>query len=268
MELSESFFLEYLEILGIKPGKPDLAKLTRLVSAHLATIPFENISKLYYFKKYNLKDIPHPDRYLEGIRKYHFGGTCYSNNYHFFRLLKYLGYDVSLCGADMSAPDVHLVILVNINGKEFLVDVGYGAPLSPPIPRDLTTDHIISSGNEMYILKPQDHRQYSRLEHYRKGQLVHGYGFRNLPRDFSHFQDAVKDSFKPTSVFMKNIRITKCLSNYSVTISNLSTIVSLPGGTWIKKSANLKELAVNIEKRFRIPKDITSWVAEDIIVPG
>lgn len=267
-ELPKSFFPEYLGILGIEPGEPDLTGLTRLLSAHLAIIPFENISKLYYLKKYNLKEIPGPDLYLEGIQHNHFGGTCYSNNYYFFRLLNYLGYHVSLCGADMSEPEVHTVILVNIEGREFLVDVGYGAPLTPPISLDLTTDHIVSSGNDTFVLKPRDHRKYWPMEHYRKGELIHGYAFKNQPRDFSHFQGAVKDSFSPNSEFMKNIRIIKCLPHYSLTINNLSVIKSYPRSTEITKCANIEELAAVAEKHFKIPKDITLWVAEDIIFPG
>ena len=72
--------------------------------------------------------MPGLDQFLADIENYHFGGTCYTNNYFLKLLLSYLGYDVKLCGADMNRPDVHVVNIVRIEGREFIVDVEYAAP--------------------------------------------------------------------------------------------------------------------------------------------
>ncbi|HXX64100.1 MAG TPA: arylamine N-acetyltransferase, partial [Bacteroidota bacterium] len=102
----------YLEALELSEQDPSLPALQDLVRAHLERVPFENISKLYYMQRFGLKEMPPLERFLEGIRRYHFGGTCYSNNYYLNRLLLSLRYDVRLCGADMSSPDVHIVNIV------------------------------------------------------------------------------------------------------------------------------------------------------------
>jgi len=81
----------YLAILGVARREPSLEALRELLAAHLTRIPFENISKLYYRKRLGLVNLPGIQLYLEGIDKYHFGGTCYSNNYHFHLLLRSLG---------------------------------------------------------------------------------------------------------------------------------------------------------------------------------
>ena len=117
-------FEKYLALLGLKISNPTMEFLTTIVKAHLTRIPFENISKLL-LKKRGLNYIPNLSEYLEGIETHHFGGTCYANNYYLFLLLEGLGYDVKLCGADMKNPDVHLISIVTIDRKGFLVDCGY-----------------------------------------------------------------------------------------------------------------------------------------------
>ena len=128
----------------------------KTVQAQLVKVPFENVSKLYYKKHHNHQGLPNLEFFLDGIERFHFGGTCYSNNYCFYQLLVNLGYQIKLCGADMFNPDVHLVSVVTVEQQEYLVDVGYAAPFLTPLPRDLTTDYVIVLGRDQYVLKPQD----------------------------------------------------------------------------------------------------------------
>ena len=97
----------FLAILGIDPKKPGIDELAELVRAHLLRIPFENISKLFRWRCKGVAGLVPFSEYLYGIEQHHFGGTCYTINFHLHQLLVALGYDVLLCGADMSRPDVH-----------------------------------------------------------------------------------------------------------------------------------------------------------------
>lgn len=72
----------------------------------------------------------------------------------------------------MSNPDVHLVSMVNVDEREYLVDVGYAAPFLSPLPRDLATDFIIVLGRDFYVLKPQDAQGSSRMELYRARNYI------------------------------------------------------------------------------------------------
>ena len=154
--LPEELRAHYLAILGVSPREPSLAALRELLAAHLTRIPFENISKLYYRKRLGLVNLPPIRLYLDAIDNYHFGGTCYSNNYHFHLLLRSLGYEAKLCAADMRTPQVHALNIITIAGREYLADTGYAAPLLEPIPRDLGTDYETTLGRDRYVLKPQD----------------------------------------------------------------------------------------------------------------
>ena len=96
--MAQSVYSRYLKALKISKTDPGLTALTDLIKAHLMYVPFENISKLFYIKNYSLESIPDFEQYVDGICRYNFGGTCYSNNYYFNKLLSYLGYNVRLCG--------------------------------------------------------------------------------------------------------------------------------------------------------------------------
>jgi len=144
----EAEFDRYISLLGLGQKTPDLSYLTEIIRAHLAKIPFENISKLYHFHGSGSVSIPPLPQFLDGIEHYHFGGTCYSLNFHLNQLLDYLGYQVIICGADMKKPDVHIVNLVTVDGKEYIVDAGYGAPFGEPVPRDLDKGFVIVSGKD------------------------------------------------------------------------------------------------------------------------
>ena len=154
MNYKDSLFDTYLGILCLKKSDPTLESLTQIIRAHLSRIPFENISKLYRMKKYSLKAVPDFELYLDGISRYHFGGTCYANNYYLNQLLINLGYEVRLCGADMNNPDVHVINIVTLNDREYLVDVGYAAPFLNPVPLYLDDSYEIVHGADRYMFYP------------------------------------------------------------------------------------------------------------------
>ena len=140
LDLTDAEVARYLRVLGVEPARPSLDALGRLVRAQPCRVPFENVSKLYYRRQRGRRELPGLDLFLDGVERHRFGGTCYANNFHFYRLLRALGYGVTLCGADMrSGPDVHAAIRARMEGRELLVDVGYAAPFYDPIPLDLPT---------------------------------------------------------------------------------------------------------------------------------
>jgi arylamine N-acetyltransferase len=255
---------KYLRILGVKNTAPGIQVLTDIVAAHVMRIPFENISKLYYLKKYNLRNLPDIDRYLDGIEKYNFGGTCYSNNYYLYLLLKSLGYPVKLCGADMREPDVHIVIMIKIDGREYLIDSGNAAPFLKPVPRDIKSDYSIASGNDVYVLKPQDARGRSVMELYRDGELIHKYVAKPEPREIHYFTRAISDSFMPYSTFMNAVLLTRFYENKSEVIHNYSVIKT--EDTLYKKFRlkNRQELKDAIDNYFGIPGKISDVAISSI----
>ncbi|MBC8319497.1 MAG: arylamine N-acetyltransferase [Bacteroidetes bacterium] len=248
-------FLRYLRLLEIQKQRPSFEYLKKIVRAQISKIPFENISKLYYKKHFNLKQLIDFELYLDGIEKYGFGGTCYSNNFYLNQLLSWLGYEIKLCGADMKNPDVHLVNIVNIENREFLVDTGYAAPFSEPLPIDLLYDYTIHMGLDRYIVKPKTNHN-SQIELYRNGELKHGYKINPGARNIGEFQQVIENSFKASATFMNALLLTRFDNNNFVVIHN-RTIIETYGKVMKKNSlGSVEQLASVINDRFNIPEAI------------
>ena len=247
----------YLNLLGVRRRKPSIDALRELVQAHLSRIPFENISKIYYKKHRGLRGLPSLELFLDGIERFHFGGTCYTNNYYLYQLLANLGYQTKLCGADMLNPDVHLVSMVTVGKREYLVDVGYAAPLLIPLPCDLATDYTIVLGRDRYVLKPRDVRGCSRMELYRDGNLKHGYLAKPMPRQIHEFEHIIIDSYQDDATFMNALLVAHFFPNQSFVIHNLTVIESHGTVSSIRTLASHDELAQVIFECFGIPREFT-----------
>lgn len=250
-------FERYLKLLGVQAAKPSIDTLKSIVRAHITKIPFENISKLYYWKAMGFHVSMDRTQYLNGIEQFHFGGTCYANAFHLHELLVYLGYDVALCGADMSKPDVHIVNIVNLEGREYIVDVGYAAPFLEPLPRDCSTDYSISLGTDRYVLTPKDELGRSRLTFYRDGAGSHGYVVKPQKRSIDEFAQVIADSFKPDATFMNAILLARFDSDCSYVLHNM-TYVESRGTTVRQTHLKTKDHLIGfIEERFGIPEAIS-----------
>ncbi len=227
-------------------------------------VPFENVSKLYYRKSRGMRGLPDLNLYLDGIERYNFGGTCYANNYYLHVLLKHLGYEVMLCGADMANPDVHLVNMVSVGGREFMVDAGYAAPFLEPLPRDLPQDYEIILGRVRYVLKPQDEKGSSRMELYRDGQLKHCYLAKPIPREINHFDRVIEDSYRDSATFMNALLLVRVFRNRSVVIHNLNLIESEGTDVHIHRLSSRDELPRVVEKHFAIPRDVVAMAVAEL----
>jgi arylamine N-acetyltransferase len=261
-ELDQDILTRYLGVLGVSRKPPRFDALKELVLAQMLRAPFENVSKLYYRKRMGLCDIPDIQTYLNGIEQYHFGGTCYSNNYYFYLLLTSLGYAVKLCGADMNSPDAHLALMVLVDGRDYLIDVGYAAPFLSPLPRDLTEDYMVVLGRDRYVLKPQDADGRSRLELYRDGKLKHGYLVKPIPKRIEDF--SIADSFRADATFMNALLLVRFYPDYSLAIHNLTVIESF-GTTSRRYGLNRRdELGQVVEGHFGIPQDIVMEAVNEL----
>jgi arylamine N-acetyltransferase len=254
----------YLALLGVPRREPSLEALSELVAAHLSRIPFENLSKLYHRKRQGLTGVQTLPLFLEGAERVHFGGTCYSNNGHLHTLLVSLGYEARLCGADMREPDAHLVIMVALEGREFLVDVGYAAPFLDPMPRDSSNDYVISRGRDRYVLRPQDAHGCSKLDLFRSGRLAHGYRAKPASREIEEFARVIADSFRPTATFVNAVLITRFERDHAVVIHNLEVVESRGARVKATALANREDLAVAIEDYFGIPREITADAISEV----
>jgi N-hydroxyarylamine O-acetyltransferase len=262
--LDEAIVARYLRLLRVERKEPSPDSLSELVAAHLTGIPFENVSKFYNRQHFQLEALPGIDLFLDGIERYNFGGTCYSNNFHFYRLLAALGYDVKLCSADMTNPDVHMVIVVTLDGREYLVDAGYGAPFLSPLPRDLRADYVVELGRDRYVLKPQDAEGCSRLELHRDGVAKHGYRMKPAPKRIEDFQNTIANSFRTGATFLNCILLVRFYPRASTLLHNLSLIESTGSESKATSLPDRGCLPSAVERYFGIPAEIVEEVVAEL----
>ena len=261
-------FRQYLNLLHIAESHPSVNALTEILHAHLNVFPFENISKLYYLKKDNSRTIPGLEQFLRGARDNHFGGTCYALNYYLNQLLTTMGYQVKLCGADMNNPDVHVVNIVTIGGKEYITDAGYAAPFSVPLPRYLREPFSVSSGVDSWILLPKDSMGRSRVEQFHKGELQHSYLVKPAPRQIGDFSEVIADSFRPEATFMNAIVLVRYDGENSHVIRNREYSTTQNGVTHKLSLQTPAHLIETISHVFGIPPEISQVALEGFSFPG
>ena len=130
---------QYLERIGFSQKEiaalldddhfsPNFQTLQRLLSAHLLTVPFENLDQHYHpahgvntpeiLRKTEDNGLPtlHVMRSVEKIAYQHRGGFCFELNFSFCWLLRSLGYEARLALADVGCKQetpAHVVILVD-----------------------------------------------------------------------------------------------------------------------------------------------------------
>ena len=229
--MKQDLFNKYMEILGIAKKEPGMDLLKKVVKAHLLHLPFENISKIYYKKFRNLIGIPEPQLFLDGVEKNHFGGTCYTLNYYLNLLLRHLGFDARLCGADMTKPDVHLMNIVTLNNCEFIVDAGYAAPFLVPLPRDLKEDLVIEQGEKKYLIKPQDENHRTKVEMYEQNEFRHTYIAKPDGKKIEEFKEPIENSYNEKSTFIHSLFLTKFYEERTFAIFNLKSFEYSNNGT-------------------------------------
>lgn len=128
--LSSTVVAEYLDRIGLPGARPALHELTR---AHVAAIPFENVDVvLGRHRGIGLDAIV--DKLVRRPR----GGYCYEHARLVAAVLDHLGYAVRPVMArvqpDRGGPRTHRALVVDLDGEEHLVDVGFGASMVVPMP--------------------------------------------------------------------------------------------------------------------------------------
>jgi N-hydroxyarylamine O-acetyltransferase len=128
----------YLTLLGVEAAAPSVAALAALTRAHVLAVPFENVTALLRRRDHPAGPVPtpEPDAVLDAWERRAGGGVCFEIAMMAMRLLTGLGYRAQLVLGQISLPNGHQAVLVDLGGRRYLVDPGNGAPLFEPIPLD------------------------------------------------------------------------------------------------------------------------------------
>jgi arylamine N-acetyltransferase len=140
----------FVDLYGLKPARPGLSQLGE-IALQFASLPWENLTKL--IRKHEPREAealeqPLPERIrnvpgagrlrlsaevLEDHAAFGAGGTCFSLTNALRRITTDLGYRVWPAMADMRhGANVHCALVVELDGKRFLLDPGY--LVAEPVP--------------------------------------------------------------------------------------------------------------------------------------
>jgi arylamine N-acetyltransferase len=255
----------YLSLLRVRRRDPSPAALVELVTAHLDRVPFENVSKLVRVSRGEPATLPGLDRFLADLAEHGLGGTCYVVNTYLGDLMRSLGYAVELRGADMTEPDVHVVNVVALDGREHLVDVGYAAPFFKPMALERTAPLTMTLGPESYVLNPRDARGRSRLDHLRDGEVVHGYTVTPGARRGAEFAAVVADSYRASASFLNCLRLVRHRPERSVSLRDGEAWINVAGARQVLQLPDRAALRAFVAAEFGVASapldEALDWLA-------
>jgi arylamine N-acetyltransferase len=246
-------FERYLRLLGIVGRPSGLSGLRTLVRRHLASVPFENVSKLLLYDRERAGRVAALADFLDGIEFSDLGGTCYTNNPFLTDLLRELGYDADLLGADMSKPNVHTCIRVRIDSIAYHVDVGFAAPFREPARLDRLPVQL-QEGQNRYVLDRDPGGGGFRMSVFSGAEYCLGYAVHDPPRPRGFFNRAVLNSYALNSTFMQCLRISRVFDGYSVDLIDRKLYRHESGRTTVTGLKTMPELKAALRHQLGIPR--------------
>ena len=233
---------KYLERINYSGSiSPTLQTLTNLQTQHLLNIPFENLD-IHYNNTITL-DI---DKIYKKIIQNSRGGFCYEANGLFYKLLMSIGFDATMVSARVFKDNTygkefdHLTIVVNIDNKKYLTDVGFGEFSFSPLCIELNTIQNDLRGN--FVFDHYDDK-YLRVNKIEEGKKTPEYIFTTQPRMLKDFEQMCTfQQTSPESNFVKKKLITIPTKNGRITLNN--NLLK------IKTQDSIQELPLKNDKEF------------------
>ena len=145
----------YLERIGVRTSfAPNLQTLRAIITAHVATIPFENLDPFLGVSP--ALDIASVQRKLVRDGR---GGYCFEQNRLLSDALRAIGFQVTDLAArvlwgqpdDASTARTHMLLRVEVDGRPWLADVGFGGN-TPTGPLEFVPDVEQATPHEPFRL--------------------------------------------------------------------------------------------------------------------
>jgi N-hydroxyarylamine O-acetyltransferase len=244
----------YLNRIGFE-GNPiaDFNTLKTLHKKHLYSIPFENLD-IHTGKKIIL-DLEHLENKIINLKR---GGFCYELNGLFYELLKHIGYNVKMVSAsvfdDEERPGAdfdHMALIVNINGDEYLADVGFGDNFMEPLLFNI--DFVYDDEAGFFQIVHEDKKKYKLMYSEDGVYFSPRYLFSKEPRSLSDYENmCIYHQTSPKSHFTKNKLCSLANREGRITLVNDKLIITQNNKKNETHIRGEKEFNENLEKHFKI----------------
>lgn len=240
---------EYLQVTEQVAQAPSLAFLNQLIEQHQARFPFSSANVLLG-KELSLEDEP----LFERVVRQQGGGYCFEHNKILFSVLEQLGFRVRNLMArvtyngPLSNPRTHRIILLSLDGEDYLVDVGFG-PLAPYGAVKLSaTDAICLAGSRFRIERQQDefHLQVLKDEGYFTLYVFDLARYTEKDCDLGHFFSHQY----PEAVFVNNLIVSNIEQDRVRHIRNTEFFTVTASDTQVQTIEDASQLAAILRDSF------------------
>ncbi|WP_338452885.1 arylamine N-acetyltransferase [Niallia oryzisoli] len=246
---------KYLDrIQVVKKEKLDYNYLAHLQKQHVLNVHFENMDIL------NKKPLSlSPDDLYEKIVLDHHGGVCYELNGLFYHLLKELGFQPYLMAGTVYAgngawalENGHLFIIVPLEDREYLVDVGFGGNC-PRLPVPLSGEEVIDSDG-LYRVKRDETQSLLYLQKKTDGEWETQYRFGTSSKKWNLeniHPICVLTETSPESKFNKVYFLSKVTEEGRITLIG-NTLIIVKGRVKNKVKLEEHEIGKAVERYFQL----------------
>jgi N-hydroxyarylamine O-acetyltransferase len=243
----------YLERIGYDgPVAPTAETLRRLHVAHLAAVPFENLS-IHAGEPVVLEDASLYAKIVEARR----GGFCYEANGLFAALLRALGFDAAMLSAGVArdaggfGPDFdHMALMVTLE-ERWLADVGFGDSFREPLRLDERGEQ--HQGRDAFrIIEDGERLVLSRREG--AGEWRPQYRFTLRPRAYEDYAEmCLYHQTSPQSHFTKGRVCSRATDDGRITLGGMRLVETSGSGERRERTlSGEEEYAAALREHFGI----------------
>lgn len=226
-----------------------LETLRQLQFAHVNHIPFENLDIL--LERPVLLDHESIWNKLIVNRR---GGYCFEQNRLFATVLESLGFQL-MClagrvqmGSQKIRPRTHMLLMIHLNGEDWLADVGFGGE-SLFYPLRFKVDEVQPQFGWQYRIV--DEREYYTVQSMRPDGWFDLYRFTLEPRHPVDYEVANHyTSTHAQSRFMQNLIAARPSPEARISLWNRTLLTRTPIGTTAKPVESDEDLLRLLEERF------------------
>lgn len=231
----------------------DLTTLRHLQRVHLHAVPFENLD-IRCGRALALGEAALFDKIVARRR----GGICYEQNTLFAALLRALGFRVSLLAAEVGTAETtfgpsfdHMALLVVIDERRFLVDVGFGDSFLEPLdldqrgeqPQDTAAYEICPDG-PWYVVMQRPHVE---------GSASASFRFQTQPREVVDFEPmCLHHQTSPESHFTRKDICSLATRAGRITISGDQLIETRAGSKVVSELRDPAQRALALRTHFGV----------------
>lgn len=233
--------------------KADLETLKELHVHHLLSVPFENLD-IHLGRKIILEPETLYNKIVENKR----GGFCYEMNGLFYEIITELGFNAKRISArvfnengEAGKEFDHMAIIVNINGEDWLADVGFGESFLEPL--KFVPGLEQQQQGKIYKIISVDENNYKTVNSEDGKTYKNMYLFTLQPRELSDYDEmCIYQQKSPESHFVKNTICTLARKEGRITLSGLKLIESRRGVKTETALKNNEEFSIKLKELFGI----------------